>query len=79
MPKVNYLQTQEDALRELLFGTEMQPVNLTRLSSITDIPVTTLSANKRHPRGMRADNLLRIAKARNVGAEELTAIIRRWK
>ena len=79
MPKVNYLHSQEDALRELLFGTEMQPVNLSRLSARTDIPVTTLSANKRHPRGMRADNLLRIAKVRNVSIDALAAIIRQWR
>lgn len=78
MPRPMVRDPDRDA-SEVLFGTRLQPVNLTELSRRTGISSSTLSDYKRHPARMTVERLARIARARGLSGEEILSVVMIYK
>ena len=70
MPR-SFLQSPEQITGEILFGTKLEPVNLTELSHRTGIPVSTLSTYKKHPDMIPFVRIRAIVRARKLSEVEI--------
>ena len=64
------------SMSTILFGTEIQPVNLAALSKKTHIPESTLRLYRRNPGTIPLDRLRTIVKAVELSEGDISKLIR---
>lgn len=64
---------------EVLFGTKLQPVNLTELSRVTGICASTLSDYKKEPGKIPLYRLCMIVEARGLDDEQIAKALRAYR
>lgn len=76
MPKVNYCRDPDQDQREILFGDELQTVNIPALERKTKIDAGTLRRYRKEPSKIPFGRLRKIVKVRNLSDAEVVALFR---